>query len=181
MSGVGKKAAHFRLSFPIVEVGDGDLAIRVDMFPLADLEGLVREDVDDRGLGGKVEREPDRDGAMVRVCADRDGEDARQREQQLDPSVVVGWIKKLQVSVYDPRCLRPQPARTKVALFGVDEARKLVQDRKGLLRGLISARVLREHSHCQLHEIRSRVQTYSHGVSRLPRSAPSASKPSGAR
>ena len=75
------------------------MAVGVDMFPLADLEGLVREDVDDRGLGGKVEREPDRDGAMVRVCADRDGEDARQREQQLDPSVVIGWIKSPLVSL----------------------------------------------------------------------------------
>lgn len=90
------------------------------MFSLADLESLVREDVDDWRLGRKVEREPYRDGAMVRVCADRDGEDARQREQQLDPSVVVG----------------------KVALFGVDEARELVQDRKGLLRRFISARIM---------------------------------------
>lgn len=129
------------------------------MFPLADLEGLVREDVDDRRLGGKVEREPDRDGAMVRVCADRDGEDARQREQQLDPPVVVGWAKNFKGQLRFTLSLTPtlHPARTEVALFGVDEARKLVQDRKGLLRGLISARVLRERSQNQLHEIRSTV------------------------
>lgn len=80
------------------------MAVRIDVLTLSDLERLVREDVDDRRPRRKVEREPDRDGAMVRVGSDRDGEDAGEREQELDPAIVVG-CKRLSESLCFARAI----------------------------------------------------------------------------
>lgn len=111
------------------------------MFPLADLERLARQDVDNRRSRREIEGKPDRHGAVVGVGSDRDGENAGQGEQQFDAAVIIGCQGRRSVQAVYFLSVR---WLTKVALFRVDERVIVIQDREGLLSDFVSARILRD-------------------------------------
>lgn len=72
-----------------MDIRESDEPVRVYVPARPDHHSLYGRDVDERRACWVIEREPERDRAVVRRAPERDGHDAVHPDEQLDASVVV--------------------------------------------------------------------------------------------